>query len=184
MRAAIVKNGVVTNIIAVGDLSFPVDGTLVNVNGMSVGLGYRYDGVNFTAPQVNMAELKTLKIKELRAAHRAAYLGGFTSSSLGSTNFYSTDNVTGRLGPEDIDRDELATIVLLAKLHEATPGWVYEYPCRDANGWSRKAHTAAQLLQVGKDGAEAVRIINIKLTVLMTQSNAATTAAELNAVVW
>ena len=127
---------------------------------------------------------KNVKARELRNAHAAAYKSGFTSSALGTAHFYSTDNISNRLTSDQIDRDDLQAAILLAMTNRDVPGWSLVYPCRDAAGWARKSHTAAQIIKVGQDGFVAMQDYNIKLTQLLTQMDAATTVAGVEAVVW
>ena len=182
IRAAIIRSGVVVNCILVESMSHPVDGTLVASD--TAGIGDLYDGKTFTRPVRELSKVKQDKAAELRNAHAAAYKSGFTSSALGTAHFYSTDNISNRLTSDQIDRDDLQAAILLAMTNRDVPGWSLVYPCRDAAGWARKSHTAAQIIKVGQDGFVAMQDYNIKLTQLLTQMDAATTVAGVEAVVW
>jgi hypothetical protein len=65
------------------------------------------------------------------------------------------------------------------------PTWTTEQMCCDSNGiWAYRLHTAAQIQQAGDDGKAAILPLLMKVKDLRTQIEAATTVAEVNAIVW
>lgn len=109
------------------------------------------------------------KIKKLSEACREDLLDGFQSSAIGSSLWYDSSaedqgNLVGAVTADEVDY----------------------YPCRAAKGNPKTyvMHTAAELLQVLRDG-KAVKLMAMQaFETKRAQALAATTLAELNAIGW
>ena len=111
------------------------------------------------------------------ATCQAAIYAGFTSSALGAVYDYPFG---------DKDQTNLNGDVILSTLPSSqAQGWTTAFWCADANGnWAMRAHTAAQIQQVGIDAA-AAKLANVNKNVaLATQIAQATTIAAVQAINW
>ncbi len=72
MRKAIIENGIVTNIIVERDDEENPQG--IPVDGLSVGVGDVYDGVNFSKPQPSAEQIKAAALTELTEMEREALM--------------------------------------------------------------------------------------------------------------
>jgi len=128
MREAIVKKGIVTNIIEghiKGSTPCPDD----------VAIGWLCDGAAFTAPAPTPLTVPEQEDK-LRSVYSAKIAGGFESSALGSPHTYAS-------GVED-------RINLIGAY---VAGVDIMYKCTDSNGVNEfRPHTAKQMAQVFMDG--------------------------------
>ena len=121
---------------------------------------------SYTDIPIPLASVQTAQAAQVSAACQAAIYAGFTSSALGAAYTYPFG---------DLDQTNLTGSVLLSTLPAASaPGWTIEFLCADSTGaWGYRAHTQAQIQQVGTDAA------NSKLANLVKN---ATKAAQINAV--
>ncbi len=123
-----------------------------------------------TAPSLD--ELKTSKLSHINTSCEAAIVGGFTSSALGSVHIYQSD------------RDDQINLMGLVT---AGADDLLKCGVDDGNGnitWDWKQHTTAQLKAVFDDGALFKKQQLIKANTLKAQVSAATTAEELDGIVW
>jgi hypothetical protein len=112
----------------------------------------------------------------LNSACAAAITSGFTSSALGSPHQYPSQMT---------DQQNLTTRVMASLTPGLDPGWTTSFWCADPDGkWTWTTHTAAQIQQVGMDGASAVKSHQDRNAQLQAQLLAATNVAEVTAVVW
>jgi hypothetical protein len=116
----------------------------------------------------DMATLLANKIIELNAACEAKIISGFDSVALGSSYTYQSDR-----------DDQLNLIGVVAS------GVDQVFKCQDSNGdWDYRPHTIEQLTVVLNDGATRKTSLIIECSTLKAQAAAATTKAELDAIVW
>lgn len=125
-------------------------------------------------------ELKTSKLSSINTLCEAAIVGGFTSSALGSEHVYQSDrddqiNLMGLVtaGADDLLKCGVVTTVIEEDGTEI-----------ETITWEWKQHTAAQLKAVFDDGALFKKQQLIKANTLKAQVAAATTAEELDGIVW
>lgn len=128
-------------------------------------------------PQVDsLAKAKQSQIAVLSAACQAQIYAGFTSNALGTVRTYPA---------KDRDQQNLTASVLASTLPGVGPGWTTPFWCADAAGvWSLAPHTAGQIQQVGIDATAAILTAITKNTNLGNQVMAATTVAQVQAIVW
>lgn len=115
---------------------------------------------------------KKKKLLNINTLCEAAIVGGFTSSALGSVHVYQSD------------RDDQINLIGLVT---AGADDLLKCGVDDGNGnitWDWKQHTAAQLKAVFDDGALFKKQQLIKANTLKAQVAAATTAEELDGIVW
>jgi hypothetical protein len=99
-------------------------------------------------PAESLAAAKSAKSTELSTACAAAITNGFTSTALGASHTYPSDQS---------DQANLSANVLSSLLPNLPGDWVTLQLCCDADGvWSYRQHTVAQIQQVGTDGKAAV----------------------------
>lgn len=166
MRAAQIIDGVVVNIIAVDDLKFIVEGTLIDAG--SANIGDLYDGITFSSPPVDMEYLKSKMASSIESSYLAAMQSGFTSSALGLPHRYSSDGLS---------------MVLL--VGAASTGVSVSFECTDENGLKEmRLHTAEQMRQVLNDGAGIAVSLKVKKRDLLAQIESATTEEVLGDIVW
>ncbi len=80
MRKAIIENGIVTNIIIERDDEENPQG--IPVDGLSVGVGDVYDGVNFSKPQPSAEQIRAAALSELTEMEREALMPRVTREFL------------------------------------------------------------------------------------------------------
>ena len=145
------------------------------------GLAWVAQSRHLTAEETaaKLAAAKTERLAHLRACCALSIVAGFASNALGDIHTYPSSptdqiNMLGRVAQAQID-----------------PAVVFAHWCADANGaWVKRLHTAAQMIQVGQDGAAWVQTNSDRLSGpdgdggLIGQVQAATTIAEVNAVEW
>lgn len=125
---------------------------------------------------LTLTQAKERKVSELSAACKAQIAGGFTSSALGAAYTYPSTMT---------DQQNLSTSVLASLMPGLSSTWTTPYWCSDAAGvWYFRAHTAAQIQQVGQDGKLDVLSAMAKNKQLAEQVNAATTIDAVNAISW
>lgn len=149
------------------------------------GLRARYVGSEFVfeampaeplPPEPTLDELKTARISGLSADCGAQIVAGFLSSALGAQHTYPAGS---------LDQINLTASVVASLLPGLPAGWTTPFWCADAEGnWTLAAHTEAQIQKVGADGKAAILTAIEKNTMLAAQVMAATTAADVDAIVW
>lgn len=124
-----------------------------------------------------LAAAQAAKVAELSTACKAAIYAGFTSDALGSAYSYPA---------KDTDQQNLSGSVLASLLPSAAGGdWATPFWCADAAGaWEFRAHTAAQIQQVGQDGKAAILAAMARNQSLAAQVLAATTVDAVAAITW
>ncbi|NDY41239.1 DUF4376 domain-containing protein [Dissulfurirhabdus thermomarina] len=131
-------------------------------------------------PGPSLEEVRTAKRIEMQAACKAACEAGWTSSALGSPHLYGT-----RLWP---DQHNLAAVALDAVYAKQTGDttWTTNYWATPsgASEPQRLSHTADQILQVAREVKAMVAGNQDKLAQRYAEIDAATTVAEVQAVVW
>lgn len=128
-----------------------------------------------TAAQ-QLAEAQAAQVDFVDAACQGAIYAGFTSSALGTPYTYPA---------KATDQQNLSASVLASLLPGATSSWTTDFWCADpAGNWALRAHTAAQIQQVGVDGKSAISTAIAKKVQLESQIAAATTIAAVQAIVW
>lgn len=123
-----------------------------------------------------VALARAVKITEIDASCKAAIYAGFSSAALGAPYTYPYE---GR------DQQNLAAVVTASLVNASAPNWATNFWCADGTGvWARRAHTAAQIQQVGNDGLEHVQGHLEHRAQLVAQVADATTEAAVAAIVW
>lgn len=106
-------------------------------------------------------------------------VAGFTSSALGAPYTYPSKMT---------DQSNLAANVLSSTLPAAqVAGWTTQQACADHSTppvWAYRAHTAAQIQQVGEDGKAAIMAALLKNDALQKQIAAASDIQTVEAIVW
>lgn len=127
-------------------------------------------------PEPTLAQAHATQIAELAAACQTAIYKGFVSSALGATYTYPTD---------DKSQLNLAASVTDSLLPNLPANWTTPFMCADSSGvWAMRAHTAAQIQQVGSDG-KAFVLKNLQQNAALTaEVSAATTVSAVQAIVW
>lgn len=115
----------------------------------------------------NLDAYKEKKIQDLDNSCESEILAGFESSALGTPHFYqsSRDDQMNLIGLVATGDDDL-------------------FKCDDYTSIAYRLHTAAQLKQVIVDGKNIKLTILTKFNTLKGQVLAATTQAEIDAIVW
>lgn len=127
-------------------------------------------------PPPTLQEVKNSQISTIRMACSTAITSGFTSSALGSAYTYPS-NVT--------DQANLNANVVSSLLPNLPTTWTTEQLCADSTGvWAYRAHTAAQIQQVGSDGKSATMACLLKNGALTMQIDAATTVSAVQSITW
>lgn len=120
--------------------------------------------------------VKAGRVAELADACRAAICAGFSSNALGAAHTYPAN---------DVDQQNLSASVLDSLIPGIPSDWTTPYWCADATGeWAFRAHTAAQIQQVGRDSKVAILAAMTKNVTLAAQVKAAKTVAEVQAIAW
>lgn len=119
---------------------------------------------------------KSAKSEVIRKACEEAILAGFPSSALGIQHHY----------PSDLeDQANLTASVIRSTLPDNDPDEIYPFKCMDASDiWDFRAHTAAQIQQVGRDGYAAILGYRQQHAMLQDAIQAATTESDLEAITW
>jgi hypothetical protein len=120
-------------------------------------------------PLPSLLSVKEQKISSLDALCKAEIISGFNSSALGALHTYPSkaEDQTNLIG---------SVASGLATIH---------FWCADSNGnWSMAEHTLAQITQVLADAAVQRVAYSVKLVGLIADVYAASTVAEVDAIVW
>jgi len=125
---------------------------------------------------VLVQQARIVQIALIAAASTAAQTTGFSSSALGSEYTY----------PSGIqDQANLNAVATSSTFPIQPSGATFLFWCTSASGVSGfVAHTAAQIQKVGMDGLAAIMAQKSKQWALTQQIQAATTVAEVQAIVW
>ncbi len=124
-----------------------------------------------------LATAKAAKSAELRAACEAAITAGVEASVLDAPHTYPTDrdsqiNLIGLAMRAQVDGD-------------ADPSFPAAFWCGDASDqWARRAHTAQQLVDLGRIVIEHVKAQQTLYEDLLSQLEAATNIADTQAIAW
>lgn len=115
-----------------------------------------------------LANTQTAQVQSLSNACAMQILSGFTSSALGSVNNYASKEVDQRN---------------LTQSAQSLKGGLLS--CQNAAGvWSRQLHTQAQSQQALEDFVTARDAARLKLQTYEAQIAAATTVAQVQAILW
>lgn len=135
-----------------------------------------FGGSIVTDDAVTLIGGKTRKIAELREACTQQIVSGFVSSALGAAHTYPAK-------PQD--QANLTGSVLASLLPGNPTNWATPFWCADTTGaWAYQMHSAAQIQQVGQDAKTAIVAALVKNETLAAQVSAATTTAQVDAIVW
>lgn len=142
----------------------------------AVNNGYNYvDAATNTLAHKDfstLTELKEQKINMVNTNCKKEIVSGFTSSALGTEHVYQS---------EEVDQLNLIGAVM------ANVDDYFKCGVKDANGdvtWTYELHTVAQLQQVLQDGKSIKLALLQKAGTLKEQVRAATTKADVDAIVW
>lgn len=129
-----------------------------------------------TPTPVLLSAAQQQQIAALSAACQACIFAGFTSNALGAAHTYPA---------KSLDQQNLSASVLASLMPGTPANWTTPFWCADTNGnWAYVEHTAAQIQQVGQDGKTAILACLEKNNSLAVQVMAATTVAQVQAIVW
>ena len=142
----------------------------------SANHAFDYATKQWKLPADALDKVKTAKKEALRRTARAAIVGGFTSSALGTPHTYPSD---------ETDQANLSSSVLASMLPGNPNDWVTPFLCADAAGhWTYRNHTAAQIQQVGADGKAAILGKLVAKAQKHLQVDAAESIEAVEAVAW
>lgn len=128
------------------------------------------------APQKTLAQAKSDKIDALSTSCAAGITSGVVSSALGAPYTY---------GSSLTDQANLTANVLSSLIPGLPAGWTTQQLCADAGGaWAYRAHTAAQIQQVGTDAKSAILALLVRKETLVSQVNAAPDVSTVDAITW
>lgn len=131
---------------------------------------------------IGLTGIQAAQVALVSAGCQAAIFAGFTSSALGEAYTYPSQlqdqlNLNGEITLSQLAASQVA-------------GWTTEFWCADSTGnWDMRAHTAAQIQQVGSDFV-ATKQANIKQNIVLAGQIMAVTNATPNpvdavqAIVW
>lgn len=123
-----------------------------------------------------LVALKADQSAKLYAACAAEIISGFSSDALGAAHEYPSTQV---------DQINLSGSVMASLLPGNASDWTTAFWCRDEAGvWGFRAHSAAEIQQVGRDAKTHVLACQTKLGALNQQIAAATTAEAVSAATW
>lgn len=179
---AIIAGGLVENIAVIDStdaLTIASLGAVAIPSGTPVTMGWTWDGTIFAPPVPTLDEAKAVQSFLIRTACQSQIISGFSSAALGTPYSYPSNLV---------DQQNLSANVLSSTLPSASvSGWTTEQLCADGSTppvWAYRAHTQAQIQQVGLDAKAAIMACLLKNATLQSQIAAATTVAGVQAVVW
>jgi len=141
---------------------------------LAAGLVLAADGV--TVQVSSVANYAAAWSATLTATCAGAITGGFTSSALGTPHTYPNDPTS---------QTNLMGSVLASMLPGVPATWTTAYWCMDTAGsWAFQPHTIPQIQQAGADGKAWVLGCQTQLATMRSQAAAATTIAQIQAIVW
>ncbi|TAN64514.1 MAG: hypothetical protein EPN20_08235 [Magnetospirillum sp.] len=133
-------------------------------------------------PAEVMARARAARLAVVQAACRQAILAGYASSALGAPHAYPN---------RETDQSNMAASVLASLMPGLPTDWSTPFWCADSDGvWLRRLHSAAQIRQAGVDAKAWVVACQERLNGpdgtggLIARITAATSVAEIEAVVW
>lgn len=180
-RAAIVVDGIVTNVVVIGEGSSEIaDVVHINPGDGPVSIGWSHDGVAFAPPARAIEALRAERITTLTAACRAAIVGeaatgAFACGALGADHRYPN-------GPTD--QTNLLGSILAAVIDTADP-WTTPFWCRDAEGeWAMRPHDRAQIREVGLAAKAHVENCQLRLAALVAEVEGAVDVATITLIEW
>jgi hypothetical protein len=133
--------------------------------------------VKLPFPPPSIEQLRADKAADIDLACRNAIYAGFTSNALGAVYHYPA---------KDKDQSNLVGSVTESLYPNLDPEWVTPFWCAtdNANGvWAYRAHTAAQIQQVGTD-AKAAIVAALTYNAQLQAQIAVADAEGLAAIVW
>lgn len=133
--------------------------------------------VKMPIPPPSIEQLRNAKAADIDLACRNAIYAGFTSNALGSFYHYPA---------KDKDQANLVGSVTESLYPNLPPEWTTPFWCAtdNANGvWAYRAHTAAQIQQVGTD-AKAAIVAALTHNAQLQAQIAVADAEGLEAIVW
>jgi len=146
---------------------------------VSAGAPTQVEGIwqqTWVQTSVSLASAQATQIAALSASCASAIIAGFTSSALGSVYTYPS---------KIVDQQNLAASVLASMIPNLPTTWTTPFWCANSEGvWARVPHTVDQIQQAGIDGKAAVEGYQAQNDSLAQQVSAATTIAEVQAIVW
>lgn len=140
--------------------------------------GYTIQNGALTPPSESMtlAQAQAAQLAAISAACQAAILKGFVSSALGTPHTYPMDMTS---------QSNLQAAVIRCGLSNPPPPATIDFMCADVNGvWARRPHTPQQIVAAALDGMNYVQAMLAKNDQYAAQINAATTVANVQAVIW
>lgn len=160
-------------------LYFPVGSTvpqIKNWNAAKLGAEPTVDVLEQAWDSVLVQQARVVQLAQITSASQSAQTAGFVSSALGSPHTY----------PSGIaDQANLTAVITGSMIPGQPSGTTYLFWCKDGAGLENfVAHTAAQIQQVGLDALAAIMAGKSKQLTLSAQIQAATTIAEVQAIVW
>lgn len=123
-----------------------------------------------------MPAVRALHVERMRVACEQQIVAGFMCAALGEAHLY----------PAKVqDQANLIASVTDSLMADDALGWRTQFWCADAAGaWEFRDHTVAQIQQVGKTGKAAILAAMGKNELLRRQIEAASTAAQIEAITW
>lgn len=170
---------VITDNTPEGCTALIVDGSspvLNSQNGWSV-----VDGALVQVPPTDAALLaaaQTAQISVIETVYQAQIDNGFTSSALGESYLYPGTAV---------DQQNLTAVVTASMIPTLPPDWTTLFWCAAAanpSAWNYLPHTASQIHQVGLDALAYIMAAKMRRAQRNGQIQAATTIADVQAVIW
>jgi hypothetical protein len=182
MKAALIdSSGIVQNtVVWDSNCAAPTGLTAITLDdSVNASIGWVYSNGTFIAPASpapSLAQAQATQAAIIKAACQAQIVSGFTSLALGSAHTYPSQMT---------DQQNLTASVLASLLPNLAAGWTTPFWCQNSSGtWAQVQHTAAQIQQVGLDGKTAVTNAITKSADLQAQIQAATSVAQVQAIVW
>ena len=127
-------------------------------------------------PAFDIDSAREIKSKDISFSCEMFITSGFNSGGLGATYMYPSNRD---------DQLNLSGTIQRSSMPGVVPTDAFPFLCKSAtNVWDYLQHTPAQIQQVGKDAYAHILNARVKNATLQGQINAATTQAELNAIVW
>ena len=127
-------------------------------------------------PPLTLAEVKTIKSIQIKKDTELAIYAGYNSSALGTAHHYPAGS-----------KDQMNMIASVTDSYHLTnlPTWTTPFWCADTNNvWGYRLHTATQIQQAGADGKAAILVSLSHNATLQGMIAAATTIAQVEAIVW
>ena len=134
--------------------------------------------VKIPTPPPPLDFVKSAKIAEIDAACAAAITAGQTSAALGTAHTYPSQ-------PNDQANLTANVLKSIFPVNALNKEWKTYHLCADSSGlWAYRAHTAAQIQQVGDDVSASIMTLLMKNQGLKASVSACATIADVKAVAW